>query len=55
MSGQHSRPTNGRDLKALLKKLEHDPDALELVARLIEKLATSKVLPRKHRRSIQSE
>lgn len=40
MGAQRNSPTTKRDLKALLKKLEADPEALELVARLVEKLAS---------------
>lgn len=52
MSGNQNLPTSAHQLAALLKKLEHDPDALEIVTRLIEKLAA---LPKKRRRSIHSK
>lgn len=52
MAGNQNTPTSARDLAALLKKLEHDPEAVDLVAKLIEKLAA---LPKKRRRSIHSK
>lgn len=55
MSGHTNLPTKKRALQALLKKLEHDPEALELVAQLIERLAAPRALPSIRRRPIQSK
>ena len=51
MSGQMNSPSAKR-LHALLKKLAHDPEATEIVIRLIEKLA---IQPGKSRRKIHKK